>query len=146
MLKHTDVYSAQIDEFMVRHFVKPGVTGWAQVNGYRGETRTLEQMQEVVSQPDPSDRASVEEKYLLEFRVRDRERKLLKKIEHALRRIESGAYGWCLETGEPIGIPGSWQGRPPRCASMPRNATSCMSAPMVRTARSRKEEWTSHDA
>ena len=67
--------------------------------------RTLEQMQEVVSQPDPSDRASVEEKYLLEFRVRDRERKLLKKIEHALRRIESGAYGWCRETGEPIGIP-----------------------------------------
>lgn len=45
MLKHTDDYSKLIDEYMVRQFVKPGVTGWAQVNGYRGETRTLEQMQ-----------------------------------------------------------------------------------------------------
>lgn len=45
MLKHTDDYSQQLDEYMVRHFAKPGITGWAQVNGYRGETRELEQMQ-----------------------------------------------------------------------------------------------------
>ncbi|MCS6787477.1 MAG: RNA polymerase-binding protein DksA [Thiobacillaceae bacterium] len=53
---------------------------------------------------DPNDRATVEEENLLEQRVRDRERKLLKKIEQALARIDSGEYGYCLETGEPIGI------------------------------------------
>jgi putative colanic acid biosynthesis UDP-glucose lipid carrier transferase len=45
MLKHTDDYSKLIQQFMIRHFVKPGVTGWAQVNGYRGETTRLGQME-----------------------------------------------------------------------------------------------------
>ena len=54
---------------------------------------------------DPNDRATVEEENLLEQRVRDRERKLLKKINASLARIEDGSYGYCLETGEPIGIP-----------------------------------------
>ena len=45
MLKHTEQYSALIDKYMVRHLVKPGVTGWAHVTGYRGETKTLEQME-----------------------------------------------------------------------------------------------------
>ncbi len=54
---------------------------------------------------DPNDRATIEEENMLEQRVRDRERKLLKKIEQSLARIESGEYGYCLETGEPIGIP-----------------------------------------
>ncbi len=53
---------------------------------------------------DPNDRATVEEEHMLEQRVRDRERKLLKKINSALTRIDSGEYGWCLETGDPIGL------------------------------------------
>jgi DnaK suppressor protein len=65
---------------------------------------TLEQMQGVASAADPNDRASVEEKFSLDFRVRDRERKLLKKIDEALLRIHNGTYGWCVETGEPIGL------------------------------------------
>lgn len=54
--------------------------------------------------PDPADRATIEEEHALELRTRDRERKLLKKIDQSLQRIESGEYGWCEETGEPIGI------------------------------------------
>ena len=53
---------------------------------------------------DPADRATVEEEHALELRVRDRERKLIKKIEEALGRIEEGEYGWCEATGDPIGI------------------------------------------
>ena len=45
MLKHTELYSIIIDKYMVRHLIKPGITGWAQVNGYRGETKTMEQME-----------------------------------------------------------------------------------------------------
>ena len=54
--------------------------------------------------PDPADRATIEEEHALELRARDRERKLLKKVEQALVLIDNGEYGWCEETGEPIGI------------------------------------------
>jgi DnaK suppressor protein len=54
---------------------------------------------------DPGDRATLEEEHALEMRVRDRERKLLRKIDAALARIDGGEFGYCLETGEPIGIP-----------------------------------------
>lgn len=54
---------------------------------------------------DPSDRATLEEEYTLELRTRDRERKLLKKVEKSLKSIEDGSYGYCEETGEPIGLP-----------------------------------------
>jgi len=53
---------------------------------------------------DPSDRATIEEEYALELRTRDRERKLLQKIRSALELIESGEYGFCEDTGEPIGL------------------------------------------
>jgi DnaK suppressor protein len=54
--------------------------------------------------PDPADRATIEEEHALELRTRDRERKLLKKISQSLARIDSGDYGFCDETGEPIGL------------------------------------------
>jgi DnaK suppressor protein len=54
--------------------------------------------------PDPADRATIEEEHALELRARDRERKLLKKVEQVLLLIDAGEYGWCEETGEPIGI------------------------------------------
>jgi DnaK suppressor protein len=53
---------------------------------------------------DPSDRATLEEEYTLELRTRDRERKLLKKVEKSIRQIDDGTYGYCEETGEPIGV------------------------------------------
>jgi DnaK suppressor protein len=65
---------------------------------------TTEHLRELAVAPDPADRATLEEEHALELRARDRERKLLKKVEGALVRIESGEYGYCEETGEPIGI------------------------------------------
>jgi len=65
---------------------------------------TSEHLREHDIEPDPTDQATIEEEYALELRARDRERKLLKKIEQSLRRIEDGSYGYCEETGEPIGI------------------------------------------
>ncbi|MCC7005548.1 MAG: RNA polymerase-binding protein DksA [Ottowia sp.] len=65
---------------------------------------TTEHLRETVIVPDPADRATIEEEHALELRTRDRERKLLKKVEQSLVRIENGEYGWCEETGEPIGV------------------------------------------
>jgi len=66
---------------------------------------TTEHLRETVIVPDPADRATIEEEHALELRTRDRERKLLKKVQASLQRIESGEYGFCEETGDPIGIP-----------------------------------------
>jgi DnaK suppressor protein len=66
---------------------------------------TTEHLREdTVVVPDPADRATIEEEHALELRTRDRERKLLKKIEQSIGRIDSGDYGYCDETGEPIGV------------------------------------------
>jgi DnaK suppressor protein len=66
---------------------------------------TGQHLRENETTTDPSDRATLEEEYTLELRTRDRERKLLKKVEKSLKQIEDGEYGFCEETGEPIGIP-----------------------------------------
>jgi len=67
--------------------------------------RTVTHMKdEAANFPDPNDRATQEEEFSLELRTRDRERKLIRKIDEALARIEDGSYGYCLETGEEIGI------------------------------------------
>ena len=47
-IEHNEMYKAKVDKYMLRHKVKPGITGWAQINGYRGETDTLEKMQKRV--------------------------------------------------------------------------------------------------
>ena len=67
--------------------------------------------------PDPADRATIEEEHALELRTRDRERKLLKKISQSLTRIEAGDYGFCDETGEPIGL-GRLMARPTATLSL----------------------------
>jgi len=68
-----------------------------------GET-TEHLREDTVIVPDPADRATIEEEHALELRTRDRERKLLKKIEQSIVRIDAGDYGYCDETGEPIGV------------------------------------------
>jgi DnaK suppressor protein len=67
--------------------------------------RTMTHMKdEAANPPDPNDRATLESEFALELRTRDRERKLIRKIEEALSRIGDGSYGYCVETGEPIGV------------------------------------------
>jgi DnaK suppressor protein len=66
---------------------------------------TLQQLQDgPMREPDLNDRASSETDWGIELRTRDRQRKLIAKIDSALRRIEEGEYGWCEVTGEPIGL------------------------------------------
>lgn len=66
--------------------------------------QTTENLRESTVVPDPADRATIEEEHALELRARDRERKLLKKVQAAIKRIDEGEYGYCEETGEPIGV------------------------------------------
>jgi DnaK suppressor protein len=68
-----------------------------------GET-TEHLREETVVVPDPADRATIEEEHALELRTRDRERKLLKKIEQSIIRLDTGDFGYCDETGEAIGV------------------------------------------
>jgi DnaK suppressor protein len=67
--------------------------------------RTVSHMKdEAANFPDPNDRATQEEEFSLELRTRDRERKLIRKIEEAIKRVDDGSFGYCLETGEEIGV------------------------------------------
>lgn len=75
----------------------------AQLRSNAGQT--AEHLRDNTIIPDMADRATIEEEHALELRTRDRERKLLKKVQEALQRLEKGDYGWCEETGDPIGIP-----------------------------------------
>jgi DnaK suppressor protein len=87
----------------LEHFHKI-LTAWKTELMYEVD-RTVHHMQdEAANFPDPNDRATQESEFGLELRTRDRERKLLRKIESALSRIEEGSYGYCDETGEEIGL------------------------------------------
>ncbi|WP_240901351.1 RNA polymerase-binding protein DksA [Thioalkalivibrio sp. XN279] len=88
---------------MLDHF-RQILTAWKQ-ELMEEVDRTVHHMKdEAANFPDPNDRATQESEFGLELRTRDRERKLLKKIEQALLRIEDGTYGFCSETGEEIGL------------------------------------------
>ena len=92
--------------------------------------RTVNHMQdEATTFPDPNDRATQEEEFSLELRTRDRERKLLKKINESLAQIESGDYGYCEACGIEIGLP-RMQARP--------TATLCIDCKMLEEIREKQ--------
>jgi DnaK suppressor protein len=80
------------------------LTSWKQDLMQEVDRTVLHMKDEAANFPDPNDRATQESEFSLELRTRDRERKLIRKIDEALKRIEDGTYGYCLETGEPIGV------------------------------------------
>ncbi len=69
------------------------------------EAGARQRLHQSESHADPADRATAEEEYYLDMRLRERESRLLRKIEDSLRRIQSHEYGYCMQTGEAIGIP-----------------------------------------
>ncbi len=80
------------------------LSDWKQDLMQEVDRTMLHMKDEAANFPDPNDRATQESEFSLELRTRDRERKLIRKIDEALKRIEDGTYGFCLETGEPIGV------------------------------------------
>lgn len=98
---------AKGDEFMSvvqREYFRQRLLRW-RADIIEDSSQTLANLQEQTGrEADPADRASIESERLVELRARDRERKLLNKIDSALRRIEDGKYGYCEETGDPISL------------------------------------------
>jgi DnaK suppressor protein len=89
---------------MMQEFFRQRLIEWRE-ELLKESGQTLQNMQTTsMQEPDIADRASLESERTLELRTRDRERKLITKIDAALRRIESGDYGYCEDTGEPIGV------------------------------------------
>lgn len=86
-----------------RAYFKRKLVDWRQ-EILKESKETLENLQRLEQHPDTTDRASSESERGLELRARDRQRKLIAKIDAALERIENGTYGYCQETGEPIGV------------------------------------------
>lgn len=102
-----DYRPSEDESFMnpqMREYFRQKLLQWkAELLKESGET--INHMQsESLAEPDVADRASLESDRSLELRTRDRERKLIAKIDDALQRIEDGSYGYCEETGEPIAI------------------------------------------
>ncbi len=88
----------------MREYFRLKLLAWKQEIIAESKLTLSNLQQENVAQPDLVDRASSEADRALELRTRDRQRKLISKIDAALRRIEEGGYGYCEDTGEPIGI------------------------------------------
>src|SRR5512146_1160867 len=108
VLSDTEAYRPSEDEpFMNERqleYFKQKLLDWKE-DILRESRETVTHLQkETENHPDLADRASSETDRALELRTRDRQRKLISKIDDALRRIEEGTYGYCEETGEPIGV------------------------------------------
>jgi DnaK suppressor protein len=102
-----DYRPSENEEFMnplMREYFRQKLLGW-RADLLKDSTETLQHLQEeTVPEADVTDRASTETDRFTELRTRDRERKLIGKIDQALRRLDDGSYGYCEDTGEPIGI------------------------------------------
>jgi len=102
-----DYRPTENEEFMnplMREYFRQKLLSW-RADLLKDSTETLQHLQEeTVPEADVTDRASTETDRVTELRTRDRERKLIGKIDSALRRIDDGSYGYCEETGDPIGI------------------------------------------
>ena len=102
-----DYRPSEDEEFMnarQREYFRKKLNAWKD-EILRESRETLDNLQEEsTNHPDMADRASSESDRALELRTRDRQRKLIAKIDSALKRIEDGSYGFCEETGEPIGL------------------------------------------
>jgi DnaK suppressor protein len=102
-----DYRPVEDDEFMnpvMTEYFRQNLLAW-RLELLRESEETLSSLQDGgLQEPDIADRASAETDRALELRTRDRARKLIQKIDAALRRIEDGSYGYCEETGEPIGV------------------------------------------
>jgi DnaK suppressor protein len=102
-----DYHPSDDEEFMnpmQREYFRQKLLAW-RAELLVESNETLHHLQEEsLSEPDIADRASLETDRALELRTRDRERKLISKIDEALESIEEGTYGYCVETGEPISL------------------------------------------
>jgi DnaK suppressor protein len=107
VIEETSYRPNEDEEFMnerQREYFRKKLLKWKE-DILRESRETVSHLQtETENHPDIADRASSETDRALELRTRDRQRKLISKIEDALRRIEDGSYGYCEETGEPIGV------------------------------------------
>ena len=107
LAEQSDYRPSEDEEFMndrQLEYFKEKLLAWKE-EILRESRETLTHLQsETENHPDLADRASSETDRALELRTRDRQRKLISKIDEALRRIEDGSYGFCEETGEPIGV------------------------------------------
>ncbi|MGO8866757.1 MAG: RNA polymerase-binding protein DksA [Alphaproteobacteria bacterium] len=89
---------------MQREYFRQKLLRWREELLHESSQTLVHLQQESLAEPDIADRASLETDRSLELRTRDRERKLIAKIDEALRRIEEGTYGYCEETAEPISL------------------------------------------
>src|SRR5271154_5342114 len=120
VLNETNYRPSEDEEFMSERqleYFKQKLLNWKE-EILRESRETVTHLQaETENHPDLADRASSETDRALELRTRDRQRKLITKIDDALRRIDDGSYGYCEETGEPIGI-GRLDARPTATLSL----------------------------